>query len=299
MLTTVIPCVVILVLGFVTWNRSNTWSDIRNLADDSVRHHPGSPRANDFAARVALSHERNISKAIGYVMAGARAAPHEVGFHIDMRILLAILSSEISASLTEKSKAMLKEKAGIKIEGVPDGIRSTVNEDGVSLVYEPSSRKAISELLRDRPISVHAIVSIENLHRCLLEKPYPCSPFKFEALEWLIAAGDNPKTSADYRALILSNTARIYASLHDYPHAYEYIDRATRLLPEKLSYQLGRIEYLIKLGRLDEARKLLDVHAERLAKPDAELTANRDTILLLEDMYKNASSGGQSRIGRH
>lgn len=287
-LSVIIPCVVILVLVFATWSRSNTWGDIRSLAEDSVRHHPASPRANDFAARVILNHGGNIDKAIHFVMAGTVVAPYEAGFHVDMRFLLSVLSAEINASLTEKSRAALDKNANLKIEDMPEGIRSTLNRGRLNLTYEPSSRETIVRLLRERPISVHAIVSIENLTRCLLEKPHLCGSLRLEALEWLTAASDNPRTSSVYRALIMGNAAKIYASLNDHQHAYEYIDRAAALAPDELSYQLGRIEYLIRLGRLEKARSLLDAHDARQAEPDTGVAADRETILRLEEMYKKA-----------
>lgn len=284
-----ISSVVILVLGFTTWSRSNTWSDIRYLADDSARHHPTSPRANDFAARVALNQEGDINKAILFVMTGARVATYEAGFHIDMRLLLSILSSEINASLAEKSIAPPKVTAGLKIKGIPEGIGSTVDRGRLILTYEPSGSETVSRLLRERPISVHAIVSIENLTRCLLEKPHLCDSLRLEALEWLTVAGENPRTSSDYRALILGNAARIYASLNDHQRAYQYIERAADLAPNELSYQLGRIEYLIRLGRLEKARDLLDTYGARQENPDTGVASNRHTILRLEEMYKSAT----------
>lgn len=253
-----VPMAVILVLAFVTWNRANAWSDIRHLAEDNVRHHPASPRANDFAARVALGHERNVGKALRYITAGARVAPQEAGFLIDRRVLLTILFHDNTTALTLTSTAM----------------------------PEASDPQTIKTLLRERPISVHTIVSIENLSTCVLEPPRLCARLREEALDWLTIAADNTRTSPEYRAIIFSNAARLHASSGDYRRAYDYISRAIDVMPVKLSYQLGRIEYLIRLGRLSEAGNLL-VNADwGRTNTDIELSSNRDAILRLKTLYE-------------
>lgn len=291
-LSATIAVAVMLVLAFTTWTRANTWSDIRQLAEANARHHPASPRANDFAARVSLIHERNVGKALRYTMAGARAAPWEAGFLIDMRILLTILFHDTNAAPSVASITMPDQRNNPKMES-----KNGPRENGklANMAREISDSQAITTLLRERPISVHTIVSIENLSACVLEQPHLCATLRDEALEWLTVAGDNTRTSPEYRAIIFSNVAKLHASVGDYLRAYDYINRAIDVMPTRLSYQLGRIEYLIRLNRLSEAGNLLANPDWSLTEADIELSSNRDAILRLKTLHEektNAFSHG-------
>lgn len=290
-----VPMAVILVLAFVTWSRANAWSDIRHLAEDSVRHHPASPRANDFAARVALGHERNAGKALRHIMAGARAAPWEAGFLIDRRILLTILFHDTARALPLKPTAMPDQRDNTKTE-LKTG-HSEKDSKPADMVQEVSDLQTIKTLLRERPISVHTIVSIENLSTCILEQPRLCATLREEALDWLTIAGNNTRTSPEYRAIIFSNAARLHASSGDYRRAYDYISRAIDVMPVKLSYQLGRIEYLIRLGRLSEAGNLLANADWGRTNTDIELSSNRDAILRLKTLYEEKTKAHSKTPG--
>ena len=282
---------VVLVLGFCTWNQANAWKDIESLAGSIVVHHPDSPRANDFAARVNLNEKNDIMAAIGYTLHGLDIAPHEVGFHIDLQILLATLAVEINSSAVIPASANNQKITGAHIQGLSDRIEVKLKNTKISLAYPKSTELQINQLLTTQPISVHGIVAIENLRRCIINPTQMCQSLQNKALGWFIAASNSAQTDREYRAVIFSDTAMLYAYMGDYNHALEYMNRATHTSPHLLSYQLAKAEYLIRIGRLTEAKTMLDYFEEAEMTNDMQFSVNKSTIDKLVEMYKKATLG--------
>jgi len=280
------PFLLILSLGYSTWSRAYTWSDINILAESEARNHPNSGDANGFAARVKLYRDRDISKAIDYVIKGIHASPDdEVGFNIDLRVYLATLAAEINQALPSKRTSATTSPSDLKIQDLPSSIKVSIEHNTLSLTHASSSGNTIQNILRSKPISVRGVTSLENLSSCILEQPNYCAALKNEALVWLKIAADNPRTSSRYRAIILSRIAQLYASDMDFVRAYESINLASQADSLRLAYQLGRIEYLIRLGKLDEAKQLLDNYNQSGAGNRIERKANENTIVSLREMY--------------
>jgi hypothetical protein len=279
------PFLLILSLGYSTWSRAYTWSDINILAESEARNHPNSGDANGFAARVKLYRDRDISKAIDYVIKGIHASPDEVGFNIDLRVYLATLAAEINQALPSKGINPTTSPSDLKIQGLPSSIKVSIENNTLSLTHASLNGNTIQNMLRNKPISVHGVTSLENLSNCILEQPNYCATLKNEAQVWLKIAADNPRTSSRYRAIILSRIARLYASDMDFVRAYESINLASQADPSRLAYQLGRIEYLIRLGKLDEAKQLLDNYNQSGTVNRIERKANENTIVSLREMY--------------
>lgn len=278
---------IVAVLVFSTLSRATTWSDIHQLAEHSAHHHPQSPRSNDFAARVALAHAHDPARAINYIIKGMHAAPMEVGFHIDLKILLETLSHDIDAALAGRRQSNSKRPENLTVAGLPDTVRAMVIRNKVKITHEGSGH-AILELLRDAPITVHTIVSIENLRKCIIQEPRYCRELGADARYWLSVAAENPRTSPAYRALIHSNLARLYADKSDIIRAYENIHRASVLAPEEPSYRFGRIDYLIQLDRLAEAGELLGPYIVTNENNPMDLGPNQDTVRQLAERYRSA-----------
>jgi hypothetical protein len=279
---------VVVVLAFSTFSRATTWGDIHLLAEHTASHHPESPRSNDFAARVELAYARNPVRAINYVIQGLHAEPSEAGFHIDLQILLETLAHDVNATLITHRQINAAQRDGLIVTGLPDTVHVTASPSGVKMVYSASNSDTILQLLRNQPITVHTIVSIENLRKCIVENPRPCQKLAAEARDWLAVASENPLTSPDYRAMIHSNLAQLYADMNDIARAYENISHASRIAPEEESYHLGKIDYLIRLGQLAEAGKLLAPYIETDTKKAFARTANQDTVQRLKERYRLA-----------
>jgi hypothetical protein len=280
------PFLLIFILGYSTWSRAYTWSNISILAESEARNHPGSGAANSFAARVNLYHASNISKAIDYVIEGIHANPDEAGLYIDLSIYLAMLSAEINQTLSSEKTSLITNPPDLKIQGLPSGIKFSFGNKTSGLTHESLDGYAIFNILRNKPITVHGLTSLENLGACVRNQPDYCGALQKDALVWLKTATDNPQVSARSRAILLSNIAQLYASENDLIHAYEYINLASQTDPTRLAYQLGRIEYLIRLGKLNEAKQLLDNynHSEIWSRIERKTNANTVTILL--EMYQ-------------
>jgi hypothetical protein len=290
-----IPFLLILSLGYSTWSRAYTWSDITILAESEALNHPNSGNANDFAARVNLNRNGDISKTIGYVIKGMNAAPDEVGFNIDLRIYLAALSAEISQTLFSKGTSPTASTSELEIKGLPSSIKVSVENKTLSLTHEASSGNMIHNILRNKPISVHGVTTLESLSDCILDQLDYCAALKKDALVWLKIAANNPRTSSSYRAIVLSKIARLYASDMDFIHAYEYINLASLAAPSRLAYQLGRIEYLIRLGRLGEAKQLLDNYNLSGKGGGIERRENERTVTYLLKMYQESGMNKSDR----
>lgn len=270
----ILACAVIpLTLAFATWNRAYTWADMRSLAENTVFHHPHSPRANSFAARVQISHSGDYSKAIFYGLQGIRVAPDEAAFYIELRILLSVLAMEINAS---PMAATLQKVPGVQlqIDGLPAEIMIGSTGGRVTLAHAASSDETIRHLLSAEPITVHEIVALENLRVCVLNPPRACRDLSDQARDWLATASTNTRTSKTYRAILLSSLARLYAATNKLDHAYIAATEAEGLDRSHLWYSLQRIEYLVTAGKIQEARALF-----ALTAPVFDTASKRDPKL--------------------
>ena len=280
-LLALLPYTIILIFGFSTWTWANTWRDTYTLAEYHAIHHPESPRANNFAASVAVLEKNDFIRAIQYTLNGIRVDPEEVGFRLDMRLLLAKLESEINSGL---DKARIKTHGKhFHIDALPNAIQVTNVNGIVKLAHSSSNGSAISEILRDKPISVYGVVALEALTKCVTKNAGVCEPLVQEATDWLDTAAKSSKSTTEYRALIASNAAKLHANAGDFRRALDYITQANRLVPGSTYYELGKAEYLIKLGKTDEA----DVLLSRIEKLDVAVRANQETIEFLRKIQSD------------
>jgi tetratricopeptide (TPR) repeat protein len=280
---------VILTLSFFTWNRANAWSDLQGLAEQTVRTHPDSPRANDFAARTSLSVKHDMGAAIRYTLNGLRLAPDEVGFHVDLQVLLGILGNEVEHRMHRSPTRNIGRRFDVRVTGLDENLPAIETKDGIRLSHHGSSPELISRLLRNIPISTHGIFSLENLRHCLLDPPRPCTPLRGMASAWFTMAMENPATSRDYRGILAGDAAMLYADNGDTERALEYIDFALSYLPEHISYRLAKAEYLIRLGRLDEALRDIDHIISDPPPTDMLRSAYESRIRALREAYDKAA----------
>lgn len=283
----VITASIVLTLGFATWSRANTWNNIYSIAESNAANHPTSPRANEFAARVNAIEKGDLVSAIRYITQALNSAPDEVGFHIDLRLFLAMLSSQIKQEITSVDIKNMRD-AGLQINGLPTGIIARINNNQIQLDYPPSSDEIIEKLLITKPITIHTLASLVGLGRCAIDDPKMCKRVAKQTLKWHIIAGDNPLVAKADNALILNNTAELHAHFSDYAKALACIDRATGSLPDVLFYKLKKIGYLIKLGNLEEARILLSNLNPIDSENDIRFFNNRELIQSVQDIYAEA-----------
>lgn len=283
----IVAIVIVLTLGFATWSLANAWRDIYSLAETNVTNHPDSLRANEFAARVNATEKGDLVAAIRYSIKAEEVSPDEAGVHIDLRLWLAMLSSEIDQDARSTNLKKMKG-ANIQIAGLPPEIVVTTSNHKIQVIYPPSTNKVIEDLLRTRPITIHTLASLTNLGRCIVEKPDICQQLADQGLRWFAIAADNPVTIKVYHTIILNNTAELHEHRSDYTTALTYIDRATRVSPDVLFYRLKKTQYLIKLGRLDEAKSLLANIDNLDPERDIRYFNNSATIKYVRDMYAEA-----------
>jgi tetratricopeptide (TPR) repeat protein len=248
----------IMLLSMVTWNRAHDWRDILSFADSSVRHHPASIRANDLAARISLTVRNDPVTAVAYTLRALEAAPKEAGLHLDLHLRLAILAREVTTTLAANPSVLNPAIQEILIDGLPENIQANLMNGRVQLNFTGSTTAAVTDLLATQPISVHTVVALEELHRCLIMSPDTCSELHQFAVEWYTVAAKNPRTQKDYRAILNNDAGMLFAQRGEYERALAYMTEAAALLPAHTPYDLRRVEYLIRLGRLTEARDLLD-----------------------------------------
>jgi len=246
------------VLSVGTWVRADTWKDSYTFAVTEAQHHPGSERANDFAARVSLNQRNDLGEALRYTLRGQQAAPEEVGFLIDLQILLALMPPHYP-----------------------------LTDADLSITPELTASGTITRLLREKPVSVHAVVSFENLTRCILTPPYPCRSLRDQATEWLRVAADESRTSRAYRGILAGDAARLFASAGDNERAYEYVHRASAEFPHLMSYKLGMAEYALKMGCLEQVKPLL-AQIERMARQNPPGQTNQISLDRLREMYDSS-----------
>lgn len=280
----IIAVSVIFTLGFATWTRAHTWKDIYSIAENSVKNHPESPRANELAARVNAFEKGDLIAAIHYTIQGSKISPDEAGFQVNLHLFLAMLSSRIDQEMNSTDMKNNVKNAELHIDGLPPGIIATINNNHVQLDYRAPMINSVENLLETRPITVHTLASLEALGRCIVEKPGICQRLTKQGLRWYAIAADNPFSTKTYNAMILNNMAELCAHTSDYATAMTYIDRATQLLPDVLFYRLKKIEYLVEQGRLDEAGPLL----ADISNDDPRFFANRTMIESLQNKYAEA-----------
>ena len=274
----ILPSAIILVFGISTWTWANTWKETSTLAEYHALNHPDSPRANNYAANASIREKNDVVSAIKYTIRGMQAAPDEAGFYLDMQLFLAYFASEIDSGLARANIAARGKE--FRIAGLPDSIQMRNIDGNIKFIHDPSNARAINELLRSKPISVHGVATLDKLTKCVTEHIALCKPLRHDAIEWLVSAAQNPKTAAEYRALISADAAKLYADIGDYQRALSYITAATQLFPSTVFYRLGKTEYLIKLGRAEEANAMLN-SIEESGIPSGE---DLETIKLLHKM---------------
>ena len=283
----------VLAMGALTWNRANIWSAPYTLAENAVHHHPDSPSANDMAARINLE-RGELSKSIYYIQKGAHVAPDEVGFRIDLYLLLADIADNISDEVIQATQhGMGLEK--IKINGLPDNIVKTLDNDDLHLYPKDYPENSISDLLRNKAISAHGIMSLDHLHNCIVIPPHACRSVYRQALEWYTSATSNNKTSPEYHALILSNTASLHAWKKNYQKALEYVIPAIQTDPNRLYYRLLEAEYLIHLERFDEARVRMDIIEKNESLYRPQLVSHKVMYNKLQLQLEKGAPPRQSR----
>lgn len=269
-------------LGFTTWVRAGEWSDTVTLAYTTAHYHPASPRANDFAARVSLREKNDPVAAIRYTLRGLALRPREPGFHIDLQVLLAILSQDLEQQL-RASTVPQKTRAPVPVEiaGLDPGLELTYVGARARLQHPASDFATVERLLQQSVISVHTVISLESLRRCVLEPPEPCSSVHDAALHWHLVAAGNPHTSAMYRGLILMGSARLAASRGQTRAALDYMNRAVELVPGQLAFRLGTLGYTIDLGQMEAAAALVQT-IRAGTWPRADWAANQAALERLE-----------------
>lgn len=252
-------CAVILVgmLGIDTWVRAESWKDIHTFAVTEARHHPMSERANDFAAHVSLIENHDIGEALQYTLRGLKAAPQEVGFWVDLQILLTLLPSQYNY---------------VAATQLPIPSALTIQE-------------TIPRLLHETPVSVHGVVSLDNLRRCVVMPPHACVSLREEATRWSILAADESQTSRDYRGILAANAAQLFADTGDYRQAFNYMNRASAKLPDLMSYKLAKTEYLLKLGCPDQAKPVIEQIEQMKQNKNSDNLTNQTSLIRLKETY--------------
>lgn len=295
---TVALCAVafLITLAFSTWVRAGAWSDVTTLAYTTVHDHPDSPRANDFAARVSLHDRNDMVTALRYTLRGLALRPLDPAFHIDLHLLLAVLSEDLEGALGDSGKTDVPPApTEVAIPGLDQPLFLTYTREGAKLSHLASDTAAVARLLEESRISVHAVISLENLARCVLQPPKSCSAIQQTAAEWHEIAVRNPRTPAMYRGLVAASAARLAAGEGKIELALDYMNRAVGLVPGQLSFRLGTLDYLLQLGRIGPADSVLEA-IHNTSWPRADWAANKEALERLErrraSAPKNASTVG-------
>lgn len=285
----VLPLGLVLVLSFATWNRAETWGNLHTLAETSARHHPDSPRASDFASKANLLEANNINRAIAYALRTVASAPQEPGSRIYLRLLLATAEAGMNESLTRSrgDDRSLPKNAGVM--GLPEEIEVKTDNRGLRLCHEAASAQTIADLLRTEPVTVHTVVALESLRRCVIGTPAVCAPLRTDALAWLTIAANNPRSSNDYRAISFRDAAMLSAHQGHYDQALRYMEKAAELDPGVLAYRLAKAEYLIWTGHMDQAKSMLDALQRDVARFPRYARSNREALDALARMYRQAA----------
>jgi tetratricopeptide (TPR) repeat protein len=288
------PLLLCLALGLGTWIRSGTWSDVVTLALTTVRYHPDSPRANDFAARVSLNQQHDLVNALRYTERGLLLRPKETGFHLDLHLLLAILADEMEPVLNQHRRDAPDEQSiVVKSAGLDYPLSATYQHRRWILEHPHSRDRVLQNLLASETLSVHAVVSLESMRQCVSNPASKCASMLDYVLAWHKLAAENPRTSRTYRAVIAAGAARLAASRGNYDVALSYIQRAASLAPNELSYHIGEVEYLTRLGRLREAIQRR-TEIDQRAWPRAMLAANRASLESVDQLRRSGAPEGVS-----
>ncbi|MDH3406913.1 MAG: hypothetical protein OEM48_08300, partial [Gammaproteobacteria bacterium] len=279
-----LPLAIVMIFSWSTWTWANTWKDTDTLAKHQALNHPLSPRANNFAAYVAIREKFDVIGAIEFTMKGIIVAPEEAGFRIDMETFLAYLSLEINTSLS-KERINVSTK-NFHIPALPDYILVRNDNRNIILKNTESDKKTITSLLRNNPIAVHSVVALNKLTECIINKVPHCQTLKTDAIEWLETAAENTRTTPDYRAFITADAAKLQAYNGNYSNALAYIDIASQMFPNTLYYKLGKAEYHIRLGQRGKAETILDA----IQKSEASNSKDQQTLTLLRKMLKDPAN---------
>ncbi|MCR4346786.1 MAG: tetratricopeptide repeat protein [Sulfuricaulis sp.] len=283
-----LPLGLVLVLALTTWNRAATWSDIYTIAETNARYHPKSPRANDFASKVNLLEANDINRAIVYALRTVASAPQEPGSRIYLRMLLATAETEINTLLTKPRREASSAPNNVKIKGLPEEIGVKTENRTVHLSHETTSAEIIMRLLKTEPITVHTVVAVENLRRCVINTRQVCGRMLSDAQDWVTTATNNLRSSNGYRAIMLRNAAMLSAHQSDYDQALRYMEKAAELDPDILAYRLAITEYLIRTGRLGQAKLMLGTLQADVVQFPRFSAENRGTLDALAKMHAQA-----------
>lgn len=286
-----LPIAVVLIaviFAFSTWTRSHTWSTIETLAKIEVRNHPLSARAHDFAARVAVQMENDTVRAINHSIAALELKPREPGAHIDLYIFLATLVAQLSEDRQLIDALRESGEQQIVVNDLSNTVSLTHNSGKLHFSTSITHADVVTSLLRERPITVHTVFTMDNLRRCILIPPHTCQSLRRQALEWHEVALVNPRSTAENKAALAFNIALFHAHTGDLLKAISFLEQASIYEPHRLAYRLGQADYLLRLGRLTDAREVLAT-AESTSSTH-ELSTNRGALNRLKAAIQAAKA---------
>src|SRR5690606_1093823 len=109
----------------------------------SVRHHPMSPRANDFSARLALQ-SGDLVAALRYTVSGLRLSPNEPGFHIDLHLVLALIAAELESDVARTGQAQW-----LTLPGMDERFELLLTQNRLHLRHSEHTADLLERLLRE------------------------------------------------------------------------------------------------------------------------------------------------------
>jgi protein O-mannosyl-transferase len=233
-----VAALLLLILGFTAHLTVARWIDLETLARETVRYHPESPRNNDFASLVSLNMGDLVS-AEQFASRSALLAPTETGY----RINLYMIATLIDAANKHHSEFIRKCRASVPaLATVPCPLLSS---------------STIESLLRSGSVTAITLGALANLRVCVVDNINGCQSLEPIARSWFTAAADNPRLWNKVRESVHFNAALVYAHSADYAAAVAHVRKAKELAPNRLSYRIGEVDFLIRLGRREEALQAL------------------------------------------
>ncbi|MDH3314807.1 MAG: hypothetical protein OER43_03430 [Gammaproteobacteria bacterium] len=243
---------ILLVFGFVTHTRAQSWSSRPLLFEFLVRYHPGSYRALSGLAAGMRDQQRDARAVYKTLKDAALAKPDTVYPLIEMQKMLHALIPASDRVVDDVSPAVesQREKLGWTKDAVLD------REYLLELDREVA--KEISRRLTIGTTHVETVQALWSAQSCAINGRDHCLPLVDRLIDWHMIALERLPPANKRRGLVELSAAKLFALRGEVDKALEYVDRSIKTMSFHPRYRAQKALLLIKLGAVDQAERITD-----------------------------------------
>ena len=217
--------IIIVCLGFSTFNRAQYWSSESALIESLANNHPDSPSSQYLRGEILRKREKDFEGSYAYYLRAAELSPEEAGFLISLSMVTPKLFAEHESQLGSLQLARADY---------------------------------IENIIRKKPMGAWGIRALDVAIKCVMSGNERCLSKANDVASWLQALIDKPGGKSAHRYYSLVHLFAIQMKTSNYSAALITADAGLKMNPRNPRFALMRAHALIGLKRLNESENILD-----------------------------------------